>query len=174
MGDRTILCGSVHLSKAAFTKAQDTALLEMTFMASDDPDEMSCVMKGVKAKDLFASDDDDYRQWAKNTYDSKGKQWVFGASLHDDDLPNANTDGLPKSLSALKDQPGTDFVFAYAMWSGQLERAWRVDKDGGGEVEELPKLPKSLSDLIAEGKYEAAVSKVSALLLKASEKQAAK
>lgn len=29
---------------------------------------------------------------------------MFGVLLHDDDLPNANAKGLPKSLSALKDQ----------------------------------------------------------------------
>lgn len=69
----TVLWGSIHLSKAAFAKAQNSPLLEMTFMASDGPDDINCVMKGVKAKDLFASDDDEYRQWAKNTYDSKGK-----------------------------------------------------------------------------------------------------
>lgn len=170
MGGRTILCGGIHLSNAAFKKAQETPLLEMSVMASDDPDEIDVVMKGVKAKDLFATDDDEYRQWAKNHYDAKAKQWVFGVSLHDDDLPNANTDGLFKSLSELKDEAGTDFVVALAEWSGQLEMAWRIDKGSGAEIKDLPKLPKNISSLIAEGKYEEAVGKVSVLMLKASSK----
>ena len=166
MGSRTVLCGSIRLSKAAFTTAQDIPLMEMTFMASDDPDETGVIMKGVKTKDLFAAAGE-FRRWAKNSYDPKGKHWVFGVSLHDDELPNANTDGLPKNLSALKDEPGTDFVVALAEWSGQLEMAWRVEKGNGTEVTDLPKLPESLAALIAEGKYDEAMGKVSALLLKA-------
>ena len=69
MGSRTILCGSVRLSKAAFEKAQDTALLEMAFMASDDPAEIGVTMKPVTARELFSPGDEAYRLWAVNRYD---------------------------------------------------------------------------------------------------------
>jgi hypothetical protein len=169
MGGRTILCGGIRLSNAAFKKAQETPLMEMTFMASDDPDEIDVVMKGVKAKDLFSPGrDDEYREWAKNDYDAGAKLWVFGVSLHDDELPNANTDGLFKSLSKLKDKPGTDFVVAVT--EGHLSQAWRIDQGGGAEIdyEDLPKIPSALSSLIFKARYDEAVGKVSALLTKGS------
>lgn len=170
MGDRTILCGCIHLSEAAFKKAQNTPLMKMSFMASNDPDECDVVMKGVKAKDLFASQGDEYARWAKNAYDKKKTRWVFGVSLHDDDLPNANTDDLPKKLAALKDRAGTDFVVAWGQWSERLQQAWRIGKTRGAEMETLPdEVPKSVAKLMVAAKYAEAMEKLSPLLAEASE-----
>lgn len=164
MGSRTILCGGLHLSRAAFEAVQDAPLIEMAFMASDAPGEINAILKAVKARELFASRDAAYQPWARNHYDDEAKLWTFGVSLHDDDLPNADTALLGEVLSEHKDEAGTDFVVALAEWSGQLEYAWRIGKGKGVELEPLPKLPPALSSLIAEGKYEEALGKLAALL----------
>lgn len=167
VGNPTILCGCIRLSRTAFEQAQDAELLRLACMASNDPDDFSVVMKGVRAKDLFkdGEDHDEHDLSAINTYDARERRWVFAVSLHGDDLPNADTDDFAQTLSTLKDEPGTDFVFAYEAHTGTLWRSWRVARGDGSELEELPELSQEVRSLFAHNKIAEASKEASVLLL---------
>lgn len=166
MGNRIIVCGSVHLSAGAYAKAQDTPLLEMFVADPNDPDGVSFVPKGMTAEEIFATDvgDDEYRAWARNTYERATERWIFGCSMHDDDWWNAKHDLLPGGLATVKDRPGLDVVLAYDDGARRLESAWKVERGSWTSVEPLPKLAHTFARLMADGKYEDALDEVRALV----------
>ena len=162
MGNRIILCGSVHLSRSAFERAQVTPLLELFTSAADD--DVSFVPRRVVAKELFASDDGAYGRWARNVFDAPSEHWLFGCSMHDDDWANADPKALTTGLSGLKDKVGADFVVAYVEWRQQLDGAWRIDKGTCTAIESPPELSNEVATLIAEASYDEVAPRIRALL----------
>jgi hypothetical protein len=133
--------GRIQLSELAFARAQHAPLLEM-FVFDDDG---NCSTRVYTAAELLTD----------NRYDAASNCWLFSCSLHDDDWDNANN-AFTKTLPAIKDLSGTDFVFAFRNWNTTIDRAWRVDRGECTPFEPAWCLPRELATQILDGAIDAA------------------